>query len=231
MGTVAGTVFHRDSWYLTALPSKECEIIGVFKNYNYRSLHENVGPQVLVWNEDWMGAINIKIQKGQKEKAIRDIEKTFKEFCENVPFEYGFVDDEISNLYLSEKRLGIFFKYFSIIAIIIAMLGLYGLAAFIATSRTKEIGIRKALGSSVNKIIIMIAIEFMKWVFVANLIAAPIAYYGMNKWLQTFAYKIKITPIIFIMACILSLLIALFTVFYQSFKVARSNPANSLRYE
>ena len=111
------------------------------------------------------------------------------------------------------------------------MLGLFGLAAFIAESRTKEIGIRKALGSSTSKIIVMISKEFAKWILVANVIAIPIAYYGMNKWLQTFAYKTKITPNIFIMSAIISLIIALVTVFYQSFKAARSNPADSLRYE
>jgi len=230
MGSAAGTVFHRDGWYITALPSKECEVIGVFKNYHYRSLHEPINAQILVWNEDWMGAINIKIQ-GDTQKAIETIEKVFKEFSENIPFEYTFVDEEIDNLYKSDKQLGKFFVYFAVIAIIIAMLGLFGLAAFIAESRTKEIGIRKALGSSVTKIVYIIAKEFIKWVVVANFIAIPIAYYGMNKWLQTFAFKTKITVDIYLLSLIFSLLIALITVFYQSLKAARSNPADSLRYE
>ncbi len=230
LGSAAGTIFHRDGWYFTALPSKECEIIGVFKNFHYRSLHEEIGPQCLVWNEDWMGAINIKIQ-GNSQKAIEVVENVYKEFSENVPFEYTFVDKEINNLYKSEKQLGKFFVYFAVIAIIIAMLGLFGLAAFIAESRTKEIGIRKALGSSVTKIIYMITQEFLKWVIVANLIALPIAYYGMNKWLQTFAFKTKMTIDIFMISLIISIIIALSTVFYQSLKAARRNPANSLRYE
>jgi len=231
LGKTAGTIFHRDSWYFTALPSKECEIIGVIKNFNYRSLHNPIGPQGFAWNEDWHYAANIKIKKGSNERAIEIIEKVFKEFSGDIPFEYRFVDDFIDNLYKSEKRLGKFFVYFAIIAIIIAMLGLFGLAAFIAESRTKEIGIRKALGSSVSKIIFLVTQEFIKWVIVAYFIAIPIAYYGMNKWLQTFAYKTKITIDIYLYALLISILIALITVFYQSFKAARSNPADSLRYE
>ncbi|MCB2197260.1 MAG: ABC transporter permease [Bacteroidetes bacterium] len=231
MGKVAGTIFHRDSWYLTALPSKECEIIGVFKSYNYRSLRENIGPQALVWNDDWMGTVNIKIQEGQDKKALEIIENIYKEFSENIPFGYSYVEEEINNLYSSEQRLGKFFQYFALIAIIIAMLGLFGLAAFIAASRTKEIGIRKALGSSVSQIILLISREFIKWVIIANVIAIPIAYYGMNKWLQGFAYKTKISIDIYLYAFLLSIAIAILTILYQSMKAARSNPANSLRYE
>lgn len=231
LGEVAGTIFHRDGWYFTALPSKECEIIGVVKNFHYRSLHETIGPQGLVWNADWHGAINIKIQPENTQETIALIEKVFKEFSEKVPFEYTFVEEEIDSLYKSENRLGKFFRYFSIIAIIIAMLGLFGLAAFIAESRTKEIGIRKSLGSSSTSIILMISKEFIKWVLIANIFAFPITYYGMNKWLQTFAFKINITPDIFIISALISIFIALVTVFYQSLKAARSNPVNALRYE
>ncbi|NOQ24017.1 MAG: FtsX-like permease family protein [Bacteroidales bacterium] len=231
LGETAETIFHRDSWYFTALPSKDCEVIGVVKSFNFRSLHEAIGPQGLVWNEDWHYNINIKIQEGTTTQALEIVETVFKEFSGDIPFEYRFIDDHIDNLYKSDKRLGKFFTYFSIIAIIIAMLGLLGLAAYIAESRTKEIGIRKALGSSVSKIIFMISKEFIKWVLIANIIAIPIATYGMNKWLQTFAYKIKITPDIYILAAILSIFIALITVFYQSFKASRSKPADSLRYE
>jgi putative ABC transport system permease protein len=231
LGEVAGTIFHRDGWYFTALPSKECEIIGVVKNFHYRSLHEPIGPQGLVWNGDWHGVVNIKIQPANSQETITIIKRVFEEFSGKEPFEYSFVEDQIDNLYKSDNRLGKFFKYFSIIAIIIAMLGLFGLAAFIAESRTKEIGIRKSLGSSSIQIIMMISKEFLKWVLVANLFAMPIAYYGMNKWLQTFAFKIKITPDIFIFSALISIIIALITVFYQSLKAARSNPADALRYE
>ncbi|PLX21366.1 MAG: cell division protein FtsX [Marinilabiliales bacterium] len=231
LGKTAGTIFHRDRWYFTALPSKECEIIGVVKNFNYRSLHSPIGPQGLAWNDDWHWTVNIKITEGRTEKALEIIETVYKEFSEDIPFEYRFVDDHIDNLYKSEKRLGKFFVYFAIIAIIIAMLGLFGLAAFIAESRTKEIGIRKALGSSITKIIFLITQEFIKWVVVANFIAIPIAYYGMNKWLQTFAYKTKITVDIYLISFVISLFIAFITVFYQSLRAARSNPADSLRYE
>ena len=231
LGKTAGTIFHRDEWYFTALPSKECEIIGVVKNFNYRSLHNPIGAQGLAWNDDWHYTVNIKIKEGSTDRTLEIIEKTFNEFSDGVPFEYRFVDDHIDSLYKSEKKLGKFFTYFAIIAIMIAMLGLFGLAAFIAESRTKEIGIRKALGSSITKIIYIITKEFIKWVVVANFIAIPIAYYGMNKWLQSFAFRTKISIDIFIVSLIISLVIALVTVFYQSIKAARSNPADSLRYE
>ncbi|HAN18784.1 MAG: hypothetical protein A2X13_07005 [Bacteroidetes bacterium GWC2_33_15] len=231
LGKAAGTVFHRNEWYLTALPSKECEVIGVVKNFHYRSLHDAIGPQGLCWNEDWHRTINIKIQPENFLNTLKIIEQTFKEFAPEVPYEFTFIDDHIDNLYKSDKRLGQFFIYFSIIAIIIAILGLFGLAAYIAESRTKEIGIRKVLGSTASNIILLLSKEFIKWVLVANIIAIPIAYYGMNKWLQTFAFSIKITPDLFLYAAIISLFIALSTIFYQAYKAARSNPTDSLRYE
>jgi putative ABC transport system permease protein len=230
-GKAVGTIFHRDSWYLTALPSKECEVIGVVKNFNYRSLHEPIGPQGLVWNDKWFYVVNIKIKPGTLSKSLKLIENIYSDYSENVPFEYILIDDHIKSLYKSDYRLGRFFIYFSVVAIIIAMLGLFGLAAFITESRTKEIGIRKALGSSTNNILILMSKEFIKWVFVANIIAVPIAYYGMNKWLQTFVYKIKLTPEIFIFSLIISVVIALTTVFYQTYKASRRNPAKALRYE
>jgi putative ABC transport system permease protein len=231
LGKAAGTVFHRDGWYFTALPSKECEVIGVVKNFHYRSLHDAIGPQGLCWNEDWHGTINIKIQPENISSTLKIIEQTFKEFSPEIPYEFTFIDDHINNLYRSDKRIGQFFIYFSIIAIIIAILGLFGLAAYIAESRTKEIGIRKVLGSTASNIVLILSKEFLKWVLLANLFAAPIAYYGMNKWLQTFAYKTNITPAIFILSLLISLVIAIMTVFYQANKAARQNPITSLRYE
>lgn len=231
LGETAGTIFYRDNWYLTALPSKKCEIIGVVKNFHYKSLHEEIGPQGLAWNTDWARTINIKCNEGAISQTIDIVEKVFKQYSENIPFEYQFIDDYINSLYASEHRLGKFFKYFSLIAIIIAMLGLFGLATFIAEIRTKEIGIRRVLGSSAAQIFYMISKEFIKWVLVANLIAIPLAYYGMSKWLQTFAFKIKITLDIFIYSTLISLMIALTTIFYQSLKASNKNPADSLRYE
>ncbi|MEE4196282.1 MAG: FtsX-like permease family protein [Bacteroidales bacterium] len=226
-----GTVFHRDSWYITALPSHECEIIGVAKDFHFTSLHAEIGPFGMVWNEDWFGYINIKIQGNNIPSTLKNIQKEWNTICSGIPFEYIFIDQAFDNMYKSEERLGKFFKYFSVLAIFIAALGLFGMSAFIAQSRTKEIGIRKVLGSSVSKILLLLSGEFAKWVLIANIIAIPVGYYGMNKWLQSFAYKINLTPDIFILSAIFSFLIAFLTVSYHSLKTASQNPVHSLRYE
>ena len=227
----AGTIFHRDSWYISALPSKECEIIGIVKDFHFTSLHAEIGPLGMTWNDDWFGYINIKISPEDIPSTLKIIQKEWEKICPSIPFEYTFIDQAFDKMYKSEERLAKFFKYFSILAIFIAALGLFGMSAFIAESRTKEIGIRKVLGSSVNKILIHLSSEFAIWVFIANLIAIPIAYYGMNKWLQGFAYKIHLTIDIFILSAIFSFLIAIITVSFHSLKVANKNPVSSLRYE
>ena len=143
----------------------------------------------------------------------------------------GDLDEAYDNLYKSEIRLNIFFLLFTLIAIIISSLGLFGLASFTAERRTKEIGIRKVLGASVPSIVIFISKGFTKWVLLANIIAWPVAYYFMNKWLQNFAYRIDLSVWIFILSGLAAFGIALLTVSYQSIKAATSNPVDSLRYE
>ena len=226
-----GTIFHRDKWYITALPSKECEIVGVVKDFHFASLHAEIAPLGLTWNSDWFGCVNIKISPKEISETLKKIQKEWELTCPNVPFEYTFIDEAFDNMYKSEERLGEFFKYFSFLAIFIAALGLFGMSAFIAQSRTKEIGIRKVLGSSLNNILILLSSEFGKWVIIANVIAIPIGYFAMNKWLQSFAYRINITLDIFILSAIISIIIAFLTVSFHSLKVGTENPINSLRYE
>jgi len=143
----------------------------------------------------------------------------------------GDLDEAYDNLYKSEIRLNIFFRLFTLIAIIISSLGLFGLASFMAERRTKEIGIRKVLGASVPSIVIFISRGFTKWVLLANILAWPVAYYFMNKWLQNFAYRIDLSVWIFFLSGLAAFGIALVTVSYQSIKAATANPVNSLRYE
>ena len=149
----------------------------------------------------------------------------------NHPFEYTFVDAEYDQLYKSEMKLSLLFRYFTIIAIFIACLGLYGLSTFIAEVRIKEIGIRKTLGASVPGVVWLLSKEFTRFVIAANIIAFPIAYYSLNSWLKNFAYRITIGYWIFILAALLSLSIALFTISFRVIKTARANPAEALRYE
>jgi putative ABC transport system permease protein len=137
----------------------------------------------------------------------------------------------LDSKYKAEEKLSKIFSYFTFLAIFIASLGLFGLASFTAEQRTKEIGIRKALGASVSEIILLLSKEFTKWVLVANVIAWPIAYWAMNRWLQNFAYRINVGLGTFVLAALLALVIALLTVGYQAVKAARANPVEALRYE
>jgi len=231
MGSAAGTVFHRDDWYLTVLPSKQCKVIGVVEDFHFRSMHEPITPLGLVWNPDWHNYINIKVQSDDLDGTIRELRSLWKKFSPNVPFNYSFLSQEFDNLYQTEERLGKIFNYFSILAIIIAIMGLYGMSTYVAESKTREIGIRKAMGSTVNQIILLLGKNFMKWVLVAILIAAPIAWYAMDRWLSNFAYKISLTPDLFILGALLALVIAALTISYKSWKAASLNPSDSLRYE
>src|SRR5690606_7014575 len=176
----------------------------------------------------------------QAEDGIRDFHVTgvqtcalpiWKKFVPGKPFEYFYLDEDFNKLYQSERKTGQIFTSFSILAIFIACLGLFGLTAFTVERRIKEIGIRKVLGASISTIVFLISKEFLKWVLLANLIAWPVAYYFMNEWLQNFAYREDISFWVFIISGILALLIALLTVSSQTFKAATANPVKSLRYE
>jgi putative ABC transport system permease protein len=155
----------------------------------------------------------------------------WEEFVPERPFEYVFLDDDLDQLYKTEWRTGQLMSAFSILSIIIACLGLFGLVAFSAEQRTKEIGIRKVLGASSARIVFAYSIEFTKWVILANVIAWPVAYYIMSKWLENFAYRTRIALWTLVLAAVLALLIALFTVTFQVVRAALANPVDSLRYE
>jgi len=148
-----------------------------------------------------------------------------------TPFEFSFLDTIYNDQYRNEKRVGRVFTIFTFFALFVACLGLLGLASFAAEQRTKEIGIRKVLGASVPGIILMMSREFTRWVLLANLIAWPIAYYIMHRWLQSFAYRSDIGFLVFILAGLIAIVIALLTVGFQAFKAATANPVDSLRYE
>jgi putative ABC transport system permease protein len=159
------------------------------------------------------------------------MEKTWKKFSPAYPFNYSFFDDIFDRAYRLEQRLGSMFNVFSILAVVIACLGLFGLAAFTAEQRTKEIGVRKVLGASQKNIFVLLSKEFTKWVFIANFFAWPIAYLAMNEWLQSFAYRAPLAPWIFVLATALAAAVALGTVATQTLKVASTNPVDVLRYE
>ncbi len=208
------------------------EIIGVAKNFNFQSLYENLKPCFfdLTFNQR-ASKILVRIQAGQETKVIDNIEKLYKEDNQGLSFEYKFLDEDYQSLYASEKRVATLAKYFAGLAIIISCLGLFGLAAFTAQKRQKEIGIRKVIGASVNNIIVMLSTNFIKMVLVALLIAFPLSWWAMSRWLHDFAYHIDIGVAVFLIAGAATILITLLTISFQAIKAATANPVRSLRSE
>jgi putative ABC transport system permease protein len=164
-------------------------------------------------------------------ETVKYIEEISTRFASNFPFEYSFLDQGIGDLYQNEQRLGKIFGYFAFLAIFISCLGIFGLSAFTAEQKTKEIGIRKILGASVSKIVVLLSTGFARWVLLANLIAWPIAWYVMNKWLENFAYRASLSFEVFILGGSLSLAVAAFPVAYHALRAATANPVDALRYE
>ncbi len=206
-------------------------IIGVMKDHHISSFHEEIEPMVLSYDPEYFWEMDIKIRSTDIPATLASIEKTFNEFDPGYPFTYSFLDENIQSLYQGEEQTGKIIRTFSIIAIFIACLGLFGLAAFAAEKRTKEIGIRKVMGATSSRIMLLLSTEFTKWVLLANLIAWPVAYYAMNKWLQGFAFRTQIVVWPFILGAVFAFAIALITVSYQAVKSALTDPVESLRYE
>lgn len=206
-------------------------IIGVVKDFHYKSLHEQIGPLVVFNSDNWRGGVYVKPVKGKEQEAIRISEKIWNEFMPNRPLEYHFLNDTYDHLYKSEQKVATLFNVFAIVAVFVSCLGLFGLAAFAAEQRTKEIGIRKVLGASVRSITFLLSSDFLKLVGVAFVIACPLSYYLMNNWLKDFAYRINIEWWFYAIIGILILLVTIGTVGYQSIKAALTNPVKSLKTE
>ena len=205
-------------------------IIGVIKNFHYESLRENVGALGLLLNNS-TGTMAVELNSGDFSSAIADIESIWNKMAPGQSFSYRFMDDAFNTTYEAEQKLGRIFLVFTILSILIACLGLFGLAAFNAQKRTKEIGIRKVLGASIGQITYRLTTDFLKMVGIAILIALPIGWFAMNKWLQDFSYRIDIPWWVLALAAVLALGIAILTVSYQSIKAAVVNPVKSLRTE
>jgi len=226
-----GSILQNPSVKGSSFPSKEIMIIGVVKDFHLQSLQNKIKPLIFGWNDAWNGIASVRISSGNIQETIKYINKTWNEFSPEFPFEYSFFDETFNAQYNQEKQFGKIFSYFGLLGIFIACMGLFGLASFLAEQRTKEIGIRKVLGASVSGLVKLLTMEFLRWVLLANIIAWPIAFIIMNKWLMNFAYKINLNIYIFILSGIIILTIALLTVSYQAIKTAQSNPVNALKYE
>ena len=205
-------------------------IIGVVKDFNFNSLREQVTPLALFLRED-RGSMAFRIHSDNIPKLVAQIEEKWRAMAPTQPFGYSFMDDNFNAMYKSETRMGQISVSFSVLAIFIACLGLFGLAAYAAEQRTREIGIRKVLGATITNIITLLSRDFLKLVMISVLFAFPFAWWVMHSWLQDFAYRITIGWQVFGLAALLAVLIALFTVSFQAIRAALANPTKSLRKE
>jgi putative ABC transport system permease protein len=205
-------------------------IVGVVKDFNYSSLRDNVQPLALVYGRD-NGAVTARVNSANLSALMGQIENTYKQLSGNFEFTYSFMDQDFESIYRAEHRMKQIFISFSVLAIVIACLGLFGLTAYAAEQRNKEIAIRKVIGASTGSIINIMSAGFIKLVGISILIASPLAWFAMNKWLQDFAYRTYIGASVFLTAGIIALLIAVITISFQSIKAAVARPVKSLRAE
>jgi len=207
-------------------------IIGVVKDFNFKSLHTKIEPAAFtLMPGNWEGVVCVKLNPENINSSIQQIQNVWENFTTEYPFEYFFFDDHIKDLYKAEQRTDSIFTLFSILSILIAFMGLLGLISFITEQRKKEIGIRKTFGSSSRNIVFIISKEILKLIVIAAVISWPIAYWVMNNWLQDFSYRVDINYFMFVIIPILTIILSLLTVIYQTVKAATKNPAETLRYE
>lgn len=227
MGMTPEEILTRDFQYAGV----KGRVIGVVKDFHFESLHEPIVPMVFEASPIFGGRLSVKIAGDKMQEGLQHIEKVWKEFIPHRPFEYSFLSMQYQQLYNAEQKQGQLFTVFSGLAILIACLGLFGLATFNTLQRVKEIGIRKVLGASVLNIVQLLSREIVVLVIIANLIAWPVAWYFMDQWLNTFAYRIGLNVWLYVLAAFAAILIALITVSTQTIRAAMSNPSNTLRYE
>jgi len=205
-------------------------VTGIVKDFHYASLHDKIGPMIVKNGSIWLSAY-IKTSPGNTQAAITAAQRVMRKFAPDEPFEYHFVDDDYNNLYQSEQQSSLLIGLFAGIAILVSALGLTGLAAFAAEQKVKEIGIRKVLGASMQNVMGLLSADFVKMVVIASVIAFPIAWWAMTKWLEGFAYRINLSWWIFALSGATALVVALITISYQTIKAALANPVKSLRSE
>jgi putative ABC transport system permease protein len=206
-------------------------VVGVMKDFNFRSLHHKIEPVAFYIYQPWLFHMSVRIESKDMSQTLEYLEEKLQPYRGEQPFLFSFLDEDFARLYQNEEKSRRLFGIFSLLAIVISCLGLLALVSFTAEQKTKEIGIRKILGSSVVDIMVMLSWRFAKWVILANIIALPVAWYVMHRWLQNFAYRIQAGIDIFLLASGTALLFALVTVSYKVFRAASANPIDSIRYE
>jgi len=217
--------------YLINRPNGQVtEIIGVVSDFNFKSQHEKIEP-CWYYVGGWLGSVSIKISSADIQTTINSIKNVMESLHPDVVFDYSFLDETYARQYIKDEKTVRIISNFAVVAILIACLGLFGLSSFMAARRTKEIGIRKSMGASVQSVFLLLSQEFIKWIILSVVIACPLAWYIMNRWLQNFAYRTNISWWIFVPAILIAFAITFITVTWQSLKTARTNPVEALRYE
>ncbi len=206
-------------------------VIGVVNDFNVSSLHNVIEPAVLIFKNRFMNTLTLRMEPGNIGQQLAQLKDTWETIMPDYMFDYVFYDEFFNSLYQKEERMGQTITIFSILAFIITLMGITGLIFQVCLSRTKEIGVRKVNGAKISEVMVMLNKDFVKWVVIAFIIATPVAWYTMNKWLQNFAYKTSLSWWIFALAGVLALGIALLTVSWQSWRAATRNPVEALRYE
>lgn len=225
-----GAVGHTVNRFLNNEGGKKAyKVIGVVKDFHFRSLHEEIAPLAMVL-ENSSGLV-IKVKTQNAAALLKDIKSQWDGFKVEEPFSYAFLDEEFNKAYQAEQKTGVILGVFTALTIFIACLGLFGLATFTAEQRIKEIGIRKVLGANVSQIVVLLSLDFVKLILIACLIAFPLGYWGMNKWLEDFVYKVDIKWPVFLLAATGALGVALLTISFQAIKAALTNPVKSLKSE
>ncbi len=206
-------------------------IVGVMKDFHFQSLKNKIEPLTIFLAENWMNRITIRYKENTDQEAIAFVEKTWKDHFPELQFNYSFINDYLRTYYNAEEKLQTILVVFTLLAIFIASLGLFGLAIFVAQRRVKEIGVRKAMGASSESIVLLLSRSFLVWVLLANVIAWPAAWYFMDAWLSNFSYRIQINVWTFLISGTIALVVALLTIIYRAWMAASRNPVDALRYE
>jgi putative ABC transport system permease protein len=207
------------------------KIVGVVKDFHYRSLHRTIEPLVLRIDPNNTWCVSVKLIAGNLQENLKTVEAEWKKILPGYPFTYEFLDETIERQYKAEQNTSVLLTAFTLLAIFIACLGLLGLTSFMTEQRKKEIGIRKVLGATVSNIVVLLSKDFSKLVLIAFVIVIPIAWYAVQQWLEGFAYKININPLLYLGAGVIIGVIAWLSIAYQSIKAAIVNPSDTLRNE
>jgi len=227
---IGKTIQHPTGSTPSSIQWEKRTVIGVVKDFHIKSLHQAVSP-LHITNSPYLNMLSIKIRNSEQAETLKRISNTWKTIDPGRPFDYFFLDETYDSQYRAEKELSRILTSFSVFAVFVACLGLFGMASFATERRRREIGIRKVLGASVPDVLVLLTKDFVKLVILANLIAWPLAYLGMKNWLQNFAYRTQIEISVFFMTGFISILIAVFTVTYQSLRAALTDPAQAIKYE